>query len=64
VGFDNLLDDVEAEAGAAAAAEGLRPGLLVLVEQLVDVGGFDAETGVGHGDDDRLGALSMADDLR
>src|SRR5258706_6549585 len=64
VGFDDLLDDVEAEAGAAAAAERFVAALLVLVPDLLQLGGLDAHAAVGHGDGDGLGELAVADDLR
>src|SRR5437660_1531695 len=57
VGFDDLADDVEAEAGAAAAAEGLVLRLLVLLPDLLELLRLDAHSAVGDRDDDRVGGL-------
>src|ERR1051325_1365880 len=49
VGLDDLLDDVESQARAAAAAERLAAALLVLLPDLRELARLDADAAVRHG---------------
>src|SRR5262249_55536030 len=64
VRFDDLPHDVEAESGAAAAADRLVRALLVLLPDLLQFRRLDAHAAVRDGDDDRLGDVAVAHDLR
>src|SRR6266550_7579614 len=64
VRLDDLSDNVETEAGAAAAAERFVAALLVLLPDLGDLLGLDAHAAVGDGDDDRFRHIGGAHDLR